>query len=137
MKYLSHYTEQAQNELLDSMGAFFAFSDEQFKKGCEKVGATKENKVKSFGAGGYVLSKNIDALIEGLNTIHEKGIKKDLEENGKHNIIMRELGNYETQITMDTTQTIEALEGYNITKDEINKVYKEDYFPLCVKNDWF
>ncbi|HUH73341.1 MAG TPA: hypothetical protein VLZ75_02935 [Chitinophagales bacterium] len=137
MKYLSDYTEQAQTELFKSLGAFFAFSKNQFNEGCEKVGANENNKIASFGAGGYVLSKNLDLLIEGLNKIHDLGIKKDLEENGVNKIIMRELANHEAQITGDITETFQALQGYNITKAEIENVYKNVFFSLCIKNDWF
>lgn len=137
MKYLSNYTEQAQTDLFDNLGAFFAFSQNQFKEGCQQVGATQENKVASFGAGGYVLSKNLDLLIDGLNNIYDLGIKADLEENGVFKIIMRELANHEAQITGDITDTFEALKGYDITEEQILKVYREDYFKKCVENDWF
>lgn len=137
MKYLSNYTEHAQTELFKSLGAFFAFSKNQFKEGCKEVGANENNKVASFGAGGYVLSKNLDLLIEGLNNIFDLGIKKDLEENGVNKIIMRELANHEAQITGDITDTFESLQGYNITKSEIRNVYKNEFMPLCIKNDWF
>jgi hypothetical protein len=137
MKYLNNYTQQAQTELFKSLGAFFAFSKEQFNEGCKEVGANENNKVASFGAGGYVLSKNLDLLIEGLNNIYDLGIKKDLEENGVNKIIMRELANLEAQITGDITETFESLQGYNITKAEIENVYKNEFMPLCIKNDWF
>lgn len=137
MKYLSNYVEDAQTELFKETGAFFAFSNEQFSEGVKKVGANKENKVMSFGMGGYVLSKNIDLLINGLNNINKKGIELDIKENGIKNIIWRELANYETQITGDILNTVEALADYGITSAEIRKVYKNDYFPHCVENDLF
>jgi len=136
MKYLSNYTEELQSKLFEDTGAFFAFSQEQFKEGCEKVGANKENKVSSFTSGGYVLSKNIEILINGLNTIHIQGIEADKKNHSIKDIIWRELGNYECQINGDYSRVIEVLEDYGITAEEIRKEYKE-YFSYCVENDLF
>ena len=136
MKYLSDYTEQAQNECFEKYGVFFAFSEKQFKEGCEKVGATKENKVASFGSGGYVLVKNRDLLIDELNHIHDKAINKDIAENGIVKIIHRELANYETQITGDIQEVTEILKDYKITEEQIKKEYKI-FYKKCIKNDWF
>ncbi len=136
MKYLNDYMEAAQTELLDDMGAFFAFSSEQFKEGAAKVGASKDNKVAQFQNGGYVLSKNRDELMSGLNSIHDKAIKQDIAENGIKNIIHRELANYETQINGDLEPAQEALKVYGITSYEVAIEYKE-YFKYCCKHDLF
>ena len=136
MKYLSDYTNEAQAKLFEECGAFFAFSKEQLNEGIKKIGASKENKIVSFGGGGYVLSKNIDLLIDGLNNIQQLGIKRDIEENGIKNIIHRELGNYECQIDRDISRAVEALEDYGITYDQVKEDFKE-YFQKCIDNDWF
>jgi len=142
MKYLSDYTQAAQTEIFNELGVFFAFSNDQFKKGCEEVGATKDNKVCSFGHGGYVLSKNLDSLIDGLNEIHEKAIKKDLEENGAAGIIEREFFNYETQLTMDHSDALAALKTYKEHfPDQFSDEFISEIFKNCwnkaVENDWF
>ena len=72
-----------------------------------------------------------------MENIHSEAIKQDLKENGIENIISRELGNYETQLSGDLSNTVEALEDYDIEEPQIRKHYKEIYFPLCVENDWF
>ena len=121
---------------MKSAELFFAFSKEQLNEGIKKIGASKENKIVSFGGGGYVLSKNIDLLIDGLNNIQQLGIKRDIEENGIKNIIHRELGNYECQIDKDISRAVEALEDYGITYDQVKEEFKE-YFQKCIDNDWF
>lgn len=136
MKYLSDYTEDLQSKLFEDTGTFFAFNQEQFEEGCKKVGANKENKVSRFTNGGYVLSKNLEILITGLNTIHIQGIEADKKDNSIKDIIWRELGNYECQINGDYSRVIEVLEDYGITAEEIRKEYKE-YFSYCVENDLF
>lgn len=137
MKYLSDYMEQAQTEVFEKYGVFFAFSSEQFQEGLKKVGANENNKVCEFGGGMYGLSKNADAIIEALDNIQKNAIAQDIEENGIEKIISRELGNHEAQITGSIADTVDALEGYGISKAQIAKHYKEVYLPLCIENDWF
>ena len=137
MKYLSDYTEEAQNKLFEECGVFFAFSEKQFKEGCEKVGANAENKICSFGGGGYVLSKNLERFTEGIKSINKKGIEQDIQENGIEAIIQRELANYETQLNGDWKQVAEVLEDYEgITEEMVREQYKI-FYQKCVDNDWF
>ena len=131
MKRLSDYTKKRQTELFNECGAFFAFNVQQLKK-------HKKQNVK------YVLladslicdKKHKQKLINGLNEIQAQSINQDLEENGVKDIIWRELANYESQITMDITDTVEALKDYNITKERILQEWKE-YFQNCKDNDYF
>ena len=137
MKYLSDYMEQAQTEVFEKYGVFFAFSKEQFQEGVKKVGANENNKVCDFGGGMYGLSKNAKAIVEALDNIRKDAIAQDIAENGIENIISRELGNHEAQITGSIADTVDALEGYGISKEQIAKYYREVYLPLCIENDWF
>ena len=59
-----------------------------------------------------------------------------LETIGKKELIQYELGNHEAQITGDISDTVDALEGYGITREEVQAEYKE-YFQKCIDNDWF
>lgn len=137
MKYLSDYTEQAQTKLFEDCGVFFAFSKKQFEEGCEKVGASGDNKVSSFGHGGYVLNKNFDIFLAGMENINALGIKQDIEENGIEAIIQRELANYETQLNGDWEKIIDVLDGYNgITPEIVHTQYKI-FYQGCIDNDWF
>lgn len=137
MKYLSDYIEEEQTKLFQECGVFFAFSEKQFKEGCEKVGANAENKICSFGGGGYVLSKNLDKFSQGMEKIQEMGIKQEIEENGIENIIQRELANYEVQIGGDWKQIVSVLEDYEgVTEEMVYEQYKI-FYQKCIDNDWF
>lgn len=131
MKYLSHYTEQANTDLFKKTGSFFAFGTKQFEE-------QKKDGVKyvNCGAGLICPKENVDELIKGLEDSRKRGIEMDLEENGKDKIIRRELGNYETQITMNCSRVVEVLKDYGITEKEILDGYK-DFYKECVENDWF
>jgi hypothetical protein len=136
MKCLSDYVQKEQDKLFEKCGVFFAFSKDQFKKGCSKVGANQDNKITDLDNGIYCLSKNVDLFIKEMENIQKKGIEQDIKENGIKKIIWRELGNYETQITEDISDVVSALEDYGISRDDIQKEFK-DYFNYCVENDYF
>ena len=131
MKYLSHYTEKAQTKLFKECGAFFAFSQDQFK---EK--AKKDVKYVSFGAGLICEKQHELKLVNGLNNIQAAGIKQDITENTIKKVIHRELANHEAQISMSIDETIDALQGYGITDDEIRAEFKE-YYDYCIEHDCF
>lgn len=131
MKYLSDYTKQAQTELLNELGAFFAFSNKQFNE-AKKDGI----KYVSLSSGLICPKDNVKTLIEGLDGINERGIKADIAENGIKEIIWRELGNHEAQITGDISDTVDKLADYPITRDMISDEYAV-YFNMCVEKDNF
>ena len=138
MKTLRDYTEEAQTELFKECGVFFAFSNEQFQEGLSKLERNDGDKLTDLGGGMFCLSKNVDAFIAKMEAITKSAIKQDIKENGINAIIMRELANYETQITSDISDTVEALEDYEgITTEVVAKVFKEEYMPMCIEKDLF
>jgi len=131
MKYLSDYTSENQTKLLNDNGAFFAFGekqlDEQTQEGVSYV---------SLGMGLIAPKENASKIIEGIESIHAEGIQQDISDNGIKAIIHRELANHEAQITNDISSTMEALEGYGITREQVSAEYPS-YFEHCVANDYF
>ena len=131
MNYLSDYTSAKQTQLWNDNGAFFAFSkkqlDEEKKEGVVYV---------SLGMGLIAPKENALKVIEGLESINTEGIKQDILENGIKAIIHRELANYEAQITGDISDTIQALEDYGITREQVSAEYPA-YFQFCIDNDYF
>lgn len=131
MKYLSDYINNAQTEVFNKHGAFFAFSNKQFDE-------KKQNGVKyvSLGAGLICPVNNAKQLNTDLNAVWDAGIKQDLAENGIKAIIHRELANHECQITGDYSEVIDKLSAYGITSEQIEAEWPE-YWDLCVENDYF
>jgi hypothetical protein len=131
MNYLSDYTSAKQTQLWNDNGAFFAFSkkqlDEEKKEGVVYV---------SLGMGLIAPKENALKVIEGLESINTEGIKQDISENGIKAIIHRELANYEAQITGDISDTVQALEDYGITREQVSAEYPA-YFQFCIDNDYF
>lgn len=131
MKYLSDYTNVKQTKLWNDNGAFFAFGqqqlDEQKQEGVSYV---------SLGMGLIAPKENASKIIEGLESIHSEGIQQDISDNGIKAIIHRELANHEAQISGDVSNTVEALEGYGITRKQVNEEYKS-FYKHCIDNDYF
>jgi hypothetical protein len=125
MKYLKDYMEEKQTELFKTKGVFFAFSNEQFTEGCEKVGADDKNKICRLGLGMFCLAKNADEVKKRLNEIYYEAIKQDIAENGIEAIIKRELANHECYYTGDISDCVEKLADYEgITPEMINDVFR-------------
>ena len=126
MKYLTNYIEDAQTKAFEKVGAFFAFSDKQFNE--QKVEGIKYVHI---GAGLICPKGGSKALMDELDKVHAAGIAQDLAENGKKGIIHRELGNHEYSITYSIEDTFYALEGYGITREEIQaegKAYLKAFY---------
>lgn len=118
MKYLNDYMQVKQTELFNQTGAFFAFNHKQF------IEAREEGvKYIDLGHGMICPKKNVDILTSGLEEIYNNSIKQDLEENGNIKIIKRELSNHECYYTYDITDVIDKLKDYQITPDEIRKIF--------------
>lgn len=118
MKYLNDYIEDAITEAMDKAGAFFCFGQKQFNE-------KKRDGVKyvSLGAGLVCPKETHKWLWEKISDIQKEGRKKDLKENKRRGVVIRELDNHEAFYTGDIEQTVEALEPYNISEKYIREVY--------------
>ncbi|MEZ8862531.1 hypothetical protein [Vibrio sp. 10N.247.311.51] len=120
MKYLSHYTQQKQTDLFNELGAFFAFSNQQFDE------AKKEGVEYCRVIAGLICPvDNAKTLVEQLDVIQKEGIKQDIEENGKEAIIRRELFNHECFYTNDISDCVEKIEEYGYSYDDIYQVFNQ------------
>jgi len=90
----------------------------------------------SLGAGLYAPKKTYKKLIDAIDKASQNHIKRDLKANTVKKIIWRELANYETQISGNPSDCIEALKPYGITENQIRSEYPA-YWDDCVKNDYF
>jgi hypothetical protein len=126
MKYLSDIIGDRQSECFEKHGAFFAFSQDQFK---EK--ANPALKYANLGAGLVAPINNANALAEELDTIATEGIKEDIALHGINNIIVRELNNHEAYYTGDISSTVDALQDYpGFDAELINNVFRnKNYDP--------
>lgn len=137
MKYKEFKRQQEQkNNNFEHI--FFAFSDNQFKEGIEKLGIPIDNykdKIISIGCGGYVLKdklKDFHALID----TRDNDLKLYLQDPANlKDALIYELANHEYCITYDITDTLSVLDldqsdiDPELLKDAINQ-----YLANC--GDW-
>lgn len=118
MKTLSDYTNDAMTALFKETGSFFAFGDRQFNE-------KKQEGVDYCSVGGGLIcpKENVKELLLELKRIHEEGIALDIAENGITAIIERELYNHEAFYTWEIDQTVDALEDYPITREQVQEVF--------------
>lgn len=117
---------ERQTKALDTAGAFFAFSNQQFDE------AKKPNIVYvNCGAGMVCPKDTARTLLTALDTIYKESIAQDIAENGLNAIIRRELNNHEAYYTNDIETTVDALSAYPVTVDDIHKVFNnKNYQPV-------
>jgi hypothetical protein len=125
MKYLSDYTKDGIASALKFYGAFFAFSQDQFNAQKDPA-LTYTN-----GPHGLIVPKdNLDALMADLDRVSTTAIAQDITENGLHNIILRELNNYECFYTGDYEDALPSLLMYpGIDEAAIKEVFKNKTNP--------
>jgi hypothetical protein len=121
MKYLSDYTRDVTKTLFSKYNAFFAFNDKQFNEG-KREGVD----YKSLGVGLHVETSKVKEFNLEFLKIVETAITQDLAENGKDNVIERELSNYECYYTYEIDDAVDALTDYNITREEIQQVFNKN-----------
>ena len=78
-----------------------------------------------MGAGLVAPEKSAKDLINALDQVIENGIKQDITENGKENIIIRELANHEAYYTGDIESTEDA-KSYNFTREDILTIFNQE-----------
>ena len=123
--------DQKMSALWDKHGAFFAFSqkqiDEQKTEGVTYV---------SCGSGLIAPKENAHQLLEELEQVIDSHCQSVLEREGPQKIIHYELANHEAQISMDITSTVEAVECYGITREQVEAEWPA-FWKLCVDEDLF
>ena len=123
--------EKRLTAISNKYGVFYAFSKEQFDKKINRDLIPYSR----LGHGGFIPKVNAKKYIEEENSLWSW--KKDylLNTIGKKELIQYELGNHEAQLG-GIESTVDALEGYGITREEVQAEYK-DFFQKCIDNDWF
>ena len=127
-KYLIFKKEMEGN--INNFPMFFAFSDDQFKEGLNKL-EVKKNEIISIGAGGFIRKSDKKKYLKMLENHNQKeeGLLKD--DDFLFQGFRYELANHEFCITYDYTDTLNCfgLDEESLTKKQINILEraKEDY----------
>jgi hypothetical protein len=115
MKSLQDYQSDAQTNVFNKYNAFFAFSNDQVKEAEERLNC-QGKAIAAAGAGLHFFfdkptesAKEIyKSMYEELDQIHIAAVKLRHEEYGAERIVNYEYFNYETHISWDGTEPVEA-----------------------------
>ena len=131
------FKERKQKEF-NELPLMFAFSNEQFEEGKKKLCVKDDKELVSIGGGGFI--KKVDAhLLDEMINRHNKEYE-ELMQNDEfvYSAFYYELGNHEFCITLDPTDTLDAL---CLTIEEMRdnsrhmKLFlaaKKDYLENCI-----
>jgi hypothetical protein len=126
-------TETARNALIEEMGIFFAFNQEQFNEGASKVTLAADDYLEKMWGGGFIAASKVNAFIAAEKAIcaNERGqIKKyKLEESE----VLYELANHEAFYVGDIEDTVDALDGKGYSREFITAVYRSNYARYCAE----
>lgn len=139
MESLTRYIEKDLEDLIDEVGAFYAFSKEQFDK--SKVEGVKYI---SDGTGLLIPKAKFDYFFDEYNQIIDNGAKNHLAKYGADAIIRYEYFNHEQQLSycqdVKNTSTYESLSPYFGMKgfelENIERVFKK-CFQEAIEHDYF
>lgn len=123
---INKITQDKQTELFEANSVFFAFSDSQVLEGMAQYNITDKSLLVSLGAGMIAPRANVKAISLGLKTIQADKKKMVKERSDIKKTILYELNNYECFYTGDITDALEALSAYDVTREQILAVYKEN-----------
>lgn len=110
-----------QSKLFEELGVFFAFSGKQFAE--QRVEGVEYTSV--LGAGDCVPKEKAPEFIRRLTEIQETGRQRLIEEKGIDWIIEYELNNHESWYTGCIDDALEALEGFKVTREQVQKIYED------------
>lgn len=129
LKEIKDKKQNDYNELFTACGVFWAFGNEQFKEGLDKLFTNGQmqqgEKITNIGGGGFMPSKNVKALQDGTKAI-EATYKAQIAENKQREAnILYELINHEAGFTGSIADTLQAL-GNDYTADEVQAVFNNN-----------
>jgi hypothetical protein len=104
--------KQKQQDEFNNFPLFFAFSDEQFKAGMEKLGLNPDetNKIYSIGGGGYYRRDDSAKFKEMLDKFEAEEAEARKDEKYLLHMFSYELENHEYGYTNDIDDTLDALD---------------------------
>lgn len=118
MSKYSVYKDSVQDKI-NKFPIMFAYSNEQFLEGLNKLGVSSKKDLISIGGGGFIRETDKDSYIELINSI-DKELKDKISSDDEFVLDMfgYELANHEYCISFDDEDVIDAC-GLDI--DSVNK----------------
>lgn len=122
---LKKIREEKQTVIFEKYNVFFAFSNEQLRKGVEKCNLQEGEKIISMGLGGYLPKKHLDDFLNEMEALNKWFKEQGKNKAMRRKLIAYELSNHEAFYTRDIDDTLNAL-GDGYTYDEVYQVYLKE-----------
>ena len=121
---MNSYTEMKKKhtEEVNAFPKFFAFNNQSFSEGMQKLGLSGTDQVCAIGAGGFIRKSDKEKFIELLHRHKQErktAIANDKTGNGFiYEMFLYELSNHEYSYTLDYEDTLNAL---GLTYEDLEK----------------
>jgi len=109
--------EAAISKIMEDSGAFFAFSNSQFKEKAQE-GVTYAR----LPLGMLAPKDKARATMKAINEAIAESIAESLRNNTLEEIIRYELANHEAPYSGNICDTMAALAGYDVTESQVQKI---------------
>lgn len=122
--------QNAYSKIMEDAGVFWAFNNDQFKEGLKRLKANNQllegEKLTRWIAGGFLPSKNVDAMMEKLQEV-DKQQKAELKaaKDEKEKAILYELNNHECFYRGNGLDDVADIFKGVYTKQDVLKVFKK------------
>lgn len=108
-------------KLIDDVGGFFAFGNEQFEEAMKEHNYKKED-LCSTGLGMIMPKANLKNYIEQSKELNE-WFDKEVKKLNPNSVIIYELNNHECYYTGDISDALDILKGYGFTREQVLAVF--------------
>lgn len=115
--------EATRNTLIEKSDLFFAFSNEQFEAGMNKITLAEGDEIVRF-YGGFIPKSQRPALIAGFEEIGKAEREQIKKFNLEEDEVLYELANHEAFYVGSIEDTLRALNGY-YTREFVTQVYRK------------
>lgn len=125
LQEIKNAREEAVTKAITDNKVFFAFSDQQFTEGLQKIQLQEGDKIRSIGAGGYIpksMFNNFADTMDKIDADYKAAIKNNKLRTKE---IIYELYNHECFYTGDIEDCLAAL-GDDYTIEEVQAVYNSE-----------
>ncbi|ANO35387.1 hypothetical protein A6E01_19430 (plasmid) [Vibrio breoganii] len=131
MKTIEAYIGDKQTVLMETYGAFYAFSNYRLMKQLERAeelgfSGNKEDYVQDEG-GLVCMIEHMPHYQTELAKLYREAEQQQQRDYSRQQIILHELHNYECFLLSDPQEAIESLAVRGFTKEEIIEVYGKHY----------
>lgn len=132
MENLYIQSKESKHERFNNFDMFFAFDNEQFNKGLEKL-EINSDEIVSIGMSGFIRKSDVSTFNEMMESFKDEHIKNMKNDDYVYHMFKYEMGNHEYIITYDDEEILDVCDvdqDLFIADERLKTIYikaKKDY----------